>query len=128
MTDEKTLTIVAVPTDGGKRGLLVNARRTQLASRHETVHAEYSIVRVDIKFTSFQTELQQAVCQFMANGTQKRKNVCYSMCTSYFKLSYVRFQFYSFTCYIDGIFRSKFPFNPFLAIMPYTKTILKCEI
>ena len=87
MTDEETLTTVAVPTDGGKRGLLVNVPRTQPASRHETVHVEYSLVGVDVKFTSFQTELQQAVCQFMANGTQMRKNVRYLMCKSYVELS-----------------------------------------
>ena len=103
--------------------MLVNVHRTQLAPRHEKVHAEYSLVGVDIKFTSFQTELQQAVRQFMANGTQKRNNVCYFMCMSYFELSYVRSEFYSFTCYTDGTFRSKFPFNPFTAMMPLKKTI-----
>ena len=30
---------------------------------------------------------------------------------SYTELSYVRFKFNLFTCYIDGIFQNKFPFK-----------------
>ena len=40
---------------------------------------------------------------------------------SYVKLSYVSFEFYTVTCYSDGMFQSKFPFkdNKVLSYLSY---------
>ena len=44
---------------------------------------------------------------------------------SYVKLSYVEFEFYSFTRYTDGMFQSKFPFKDNKVLSCFEKNITK---